>query len=107
MSHTHRMPDAVADRLSLRDLVDTYAAACDRRDRDLLTSVYVPDAAMRVHRPDGTVSVMEGTERIGRVTDLLARYPVTLHLVANHRVEVDGDTAVGEAYCSAHHLEDG
>ncbi len=34
----------------------------------------------------------------------LEQYEKTLHLVANQLIEIDGDLAKGETYCTAHHI---
>jgi plasmid stabilization system protein ParE len=38
---------------------------------------------------------------IGRVVELIARYPATFHLLGQGRYEVHGDRASGEVYCVA------
>jgi hypothetical protein len=47
---------------------------------------------------------MRGQDQIGRVTDVIARYPKTYHVLGQSTYEIDGERAVGEVYCIAHHL---
>ncbi|OHV49008.1 hypothetical protein BCD48_13915 [Pseudofrankia sp. BMG5.36] len=99
-----------ADRLALRDLVDSYAAAADARDEQLFVSLFADDAVLQVRYanledPATTVTGAAAMASIPRA--LGARFPETFHLVGNHRCQVDGDSAVGETYCDAHHLHTG
>ncbi|ONH24668.1 hypothetical protein BL253_29645 [Pseudofrankia asymbiotica] len=96
-----------ADRLALRDLVESYAAAADARDEELFVSLFADDAVLQVRyadldEPATTVTGAAAMAVIPRA--LRARYPETFHLVGNHRCQVDGNSAVGETYCEAHHL---
>jgi hypothetical protein len=100
----------IGDRLELRALVDAYALAADRKDAAWFRSLWLPDAKLTIHDGDGPArSTVEG-EALGGVTVQLARYALSLHVVANHVCWADeGDddrtaTATGEAYCLAHHL---
>jgi hypothetical protein len=103
-------PDEVTveDRLALRELVDAYALAVDQRDETWFRSLWLPDARLTTHAGDGPPQGdMQGVDAISRVTTLIARYPLTLHVVANHVCRLDGHdpgAATGEAYCIGHHL---
>ncbi|WP_285693512.1 nuclear transport factor 2 family protein [Actinomadura sp. NBRC 104412] len=98
-------PATVADRLALRDLVESYAAAVDARDADLLASLFTPGALLEVRRNDGTGSRYEGAAALPKLISALeANYQKTFHLVGNHRVTLDGDRAAGDTYCLAHHV---
>jgi hypothetical protein len=96
--------DLTADRVALRDLVQAYAEGCDTADADLLRRCFADGATLTVHwsdRPATTLAFPAGADRI---PEGLARYDLTLHLVANHRAEIDGDQATGHTYCVAHHV---
>jgi hypothetical protein len=99
----------LADRVALRELVDAYALAVDRRDEAWFRSLWLPDARLTTHQGDGPPQTdMRGVDAIARVTTIISRFVLTLHLVANHvcRIADDGDPdhATGEAYCIGHHL---
>jgi hypothetical protein len=92
---------------ALRSLAARYAAGVDRRQLDLFLSAFHPGATLAVHRPqagpDDQPRLMHGHAEIGRVVELIARYPATFHLLGQGRYEVHGDRASGEVYCVAHH----
>jgi hypothetical protein len=99
-----------ADRLALRDLVESYAAAADARDEELFVSLWIEDAVLQVHyaHEQQPATTVVGRDRMAGVPKTLrTRFPETFHYVGNHRCQVDGDSAVGETYCEAHHLHTG
>jgi hypothetical protein len=100
---------ALADRLALRALVETYAQSVDRRDAPLLDSLFVDDAELLIF-PDPTAAepgrTLHGREELARITRVVKRYVATTHFIGNHLVELAGDTATGETYCLAHHIYD-
>ncbi|MBL7489412.1 nuclear transport factor 2 family protein [Frankia sp. AgB1.9] len=100
----------LADRLALRDLAESYAAAVDSRDEGLFVSLFTSDAVVRVYHSDreGEVARFERARELPLLVQALSgRYPATLHLVGNHRAQVVADSAVAETYCLAHHLHRG
>ena len=101
---------ALEDRVALRDLVESYAAAVDARDVELFVSLFTADGVLQVHYadlPDPHPATV-GAAALARIPGALSmRFPVTFHFVGNHRCQVDGARAVGETYCEAHHLHTG
>ena len=93
-------PQSVEERLdrmeslaAITQLPARYAQALDARDMDALVELFHPD-------------VQVGRDRAGRsalkeyFTELMARFGVSIHLVANHIVDfIDADTATGVVYC--------
>ncbi len=94
----------MADRIELRDLVDGYARAADRRDRAAIEALFLPDATLTVTRPGSDPFTYEGAAALSEIVPKLDRYAQTFHLVANHWCTFDGPRATGEAYCQAHHV---
>jgi hypothetical protein len=88
---------------ALRSLAAFYAAGVDRRQLGLFLSAFHPDAILAVHRADEEPHLMQGHAEIGRVVELIARYPRTFHLLGQARYEVRGRRAEGEVYCVANH----
>ena len=93
------MAPSVEDRLALRELADRYARAVDRRDWALAERLFTGDCVL----------VGPGYELVGREAILaglrrIDRYDATQHSVHNQLVDVTGDRATGETYCTAHHL---
>lgn len=92
----------------LRSLASRYAAAVDRRDRELLLSVFHVDATLTVvrHHADGTdarPAQMRGHAEIGRVVDRLGAYTHTFHFLGQCDYVRDDAGASGEVACVAHH----
>ncbi len=92
--------DAV-DRDAVRELGLRYARGIDSRNVDLLASAFTDQAFLKAqlgaHGPGGAAIA---TRIIAGHT---ATYDRTYHFVGNQHVEVDGDTAQGETYCTAYH----
>jgi hypothetical protein len=93
-------------RLELRDLVDGYALAIDRRDPEAFGAVFAEDGELRIFEPDADTpfSVSAGRTEIVRIVGMLDVYIDTQHLMANHVVTLNGDTATGIVYCQARHV---
>jgi 3-phenylpropionate/cinnamic acid dioxygenase small subunit len=98
------MGASVSDRLELNDLAYAYASALDERDVDGFGALFTPDGHLGVYEPDAQQPLLgyDGAE-IARAVGLLDDYGETMHVVSNHRVEVDGDEGSGVVYCLAHH----
>lgn len=92
---------ADADRLAIRQLVQDYGITVDAADRAGLAELYAPDGTFV--RPNG--EAIEGRDQVVEFTvSVIEKFAITRHLVLNHRSVVDGDTASGVTYCTAHHL---
>jgi len=84
--------DWVVSLLRIQQLVARYALAVDSRDLDTLVSLFVPD-------------VMVGRGGQGRealrnwYAKALRSVGATIHLVANHTVDIEGNAAQGILYC--------
>ena len=91
----------------LRDLAARYARAVDRRDADMLLSVFHPTATLTVQPPDDSeksVLNMQGHGEIGRLTKAISRYRKTFHFLGQSTYQFGDVEATGEVYCLAHHL---
>jgi len=88
-----------ADRLALRALVEHYARMVDDRAWDELPEVFTPDGELT-----GPGYAMTGYDALRDGLSLIEQYDSTLHLVHNHYVTLEGDTAAGETYGVAGHL---
>ena len=78
----------LADRLAVIDVVNRYATALDSRDWDLLDRVFAPEVQAEFGR---TYASCEAVKEL--VRSMLGGCGPTQHLLANHRVEVQGDEA--------------
>jgi len=99
---------AAEDRAALRELAERYAAGVDRRDTELFLSAFDPEQGRLLVFDPSEASEPRGTrhggDELAGVISSIARYDKTFHMLGNARYDVDGDTASGEVYCTAHHL---
>lgn len=90
----------IVDQSLLRDTADLYAIGADRRDKALWRKVLAEDCVI-----DGP-----GFTSIGRENTLLSidalgeMFRATQHKVHQQVAIIEGDSAVGETYCTAEHL---
>ena len=94
----------VAERAITRAL-HTYCRAIDRRDPDLLATVYHSDA---IDDHGGAFSGTAG-DYVTWVMEHLLNFVSSMHTLHNILIEVDpaGATARAESYCIAHHVRAG
>ena len=100
-------PIEQADRLAIRELIDTYAHCADRRDANGQKALFTEDTHFVVYM-DGQdtepTQALDGREALTPVFDDLNRYQATMHFNGQSTIALDGDLATGESYCIAHHL---
>ena len=94
----------IADRLAIIELKSHYAAALDAEDWALWRSLFADETVFDMSslteippRPLNTDRVVAGTARI------FAELDGTQHMVANHRIEIDGDRAACRSHVRAYH----
>jgi hypothetical protein len=96
--------EAVQALLDERDIVQIalrYCQALDTKDWGRLDDVFVADATADLGSPEQLV----GIEAIrGRIRTALERLDDSQHLVGNHEVSVEGDTASHRCYLQAQHI---
>ena len=98
--------ELLLDKVALRDLAEAYARHVDRREAKEAAELFTAEGVLRIVRrgSEQTPVVRTGREELTAAFANIDRYPATLHVVANHYVDIDGDAATGEVYCLAHHL---
>ena len=92
---------ALLDRQAIHDVVVRYCRGIDRLDLELVRGCYHPDAT-----DDHGSFLGTRDEYVEWVGGVLMRYTGTMHVVANHLVELDGDVAHSETYGVAYHHGD-
>lgn len=95
------------DIQELNQLAYRYAAAVDRCDVEMFCSVFLPDARLHSYHPDAEepFADLRGHEQLAAIPNTMrGMYRHTTHMMTNHFVELDGDTASGEVLCTARHL---
>jgi hypothetical protein len=89
------------DDHEIRHLAFRYCRALDTKDWALLDDVFVPDATAELGAP----TLLTGIEEIrGRIRAALGLLDDSQHLVGNHEIDVDGDTATHRCYLQAQHI---
>jgi hypothetical protein len=82
------------DKQQIREVVERFARGNDRRDRELFTSCYHPDALDdRAMYVGGPAELFDWC-----VPSHLCYYRTHQHIVTNHVCEIDGDVAHAETY---------
>lgn len=101
--------EQLADIAALRRVVDEYALAVDGRDAEAFADLFVDDATLAIYEygADEPALTYDGRERLLGVTNLLRTFSTTMHVMANHVCDVDGDDATGRVYALCHHLTEG
>ena len=94
-----------ADREAIIDLTHRYATALDTRDWALLETCFLPDGAADYGELAG---LLEGVAAIASACRaVLDPLDASRHLITNHVVELDGDTARCHSYFMAQHIRRG
>jgi len=94
-----------ADRVALRELVDLYAYAVDRREPQLFATLFTEDGRLVVHpAAGGEPLLLDGRNGWTDAFQIVAPFTVTSHFVGNHLVRTAGDQAGGETYCLVHEI---
>jgi len=88
-----------ADKLALQELCAKYSRAVDRRDFDLLRSLYAEDSTDE----HGSMFAGGGDDFVDYVSRTVTRFESTSHYIVNTLFAVDGDRAEGEIYKINYH----
>lgn len=106
--HTAISPAEAADRLAIRELVETYAHCADRRDANGQMALFTEDTHFVVYmnaKDPKPSQELHSRAALAPVFDDLNKYDVTMHFVGQSTVlSLTEDRATGEAYTIAHHL---
>ena len=86
------------DKQAIHELLLRYCRGVDRRDEDLLRSVYHADA---IH--EHGEHAVNAREFARVIVDSLGRFEATSHFLTNALIEVSGDRAHAESYVLACH----
>jgi len=88
------------DEWALRKLAMEYARSVDRDDGEGFAALFTRDGIVV-----GPGFKVEGYAELHGNPGMLKRmYHSTMHTVLNQTTRVTGDTATGETYCIAHHI---
>jgi hypothetical protein len=96
-----------ADRLAIRELVDSYAYCADRRDATGQMALFTVDTHFVVYMDAKSATPsqeLHGRDSLAPVFDNLNNYKVTTHFNGQSTIQLDGTQATGVSYCLAHHV---
>lgn len=86
----------IADRFEIEDLIVRYAEAIDRKDWDLLDTVFTPESVLDYSTSGGPDAVGDYPKMKEWLQAALAMFPMTQHLVAKTYYTVESaDRVVG------------
>jgi hypothetical protein len=106
--HVMISPDEAADRLAIRELVESYAHCADRRDAHGQMALFTPDTHFVVYmnaKDPKPSQELHSREALAPVFSDLNKYAATMHFVGQSTIlSLTADQGTGEAYCLAHHL---
>src|SRR5882757_3156726 len=106
--HVAISPNEAADRLAIRELVESYAHCADRRDAKGQMSLFTADTHFVVYmdaKDPKPAQELHSREALAPVFADLNKYAATQHMVGQSTiVTLTSDRATGEAYTMAHHL---
>jgi len=106
--HISISPNEAADRLAIRELVETYAHCADRRDANGQMSLFTEDAHFVVYmnaKDPKPSQELHSREALAALFADLNKYAATMHFVGQSTIlTLTVDRGTGEAYCLAHHL---
>lgn len=93
----------MSDRDDIIDVTIAYTWALDTRQFDDLRRVFHPEATADLRGKSCTGA----TEIIERISRSVSRFDATQHLIGNHQITVDGDTATCRCQLHSQHTSYG
>ena len=108
LSNVTIFAEEAADRLAIRQLIESYAHCADRRDAKGQMALFTEDTHFVVYMnaKDPTPSQeLHSREALAPVFAELNKYDATTHFVGQSTIfTLTADRATGEGYCLAHHV---
>ena len=100
MSIEQEMIALLMAKEQIRELVMIYSRGVDRKDIELLRTLYATDATDNhgTHFNGGAADYLRFLERS------FPHMPMSGHFICNHLISVDGDRGEGEVYALAYHV---
>jgi len=106
--HVTVTPAEAADRLAIRELIESYAHCADRRDAKGQMSLFTKDTHFVVYmnaKDPKPSQELHSREALAAVFAALNQYDATTHFVGQSTItSLTRNRATGEAYCLAHHV---
>jgi ketosteroid isomerase-like protein len=95
----------IADRLSIRELVEAYARCADTRDADGQMSLFTEDThfVMRNAKDDRPSQELHSRKALAPIFADLKKYDSTTHFIGQSAIHsLTAESATGETHCLAH-----
>jgi hypothetical protein len=106
--HVTISPEEAADRLAIKELVETYAHCADRRDAKGQMALFTPDTHFVVYinaKDPKPSQELHSREALAPVFADLNKYVATMHFLGQTTIlTLTSDRGTGETYCMPHHL---
>jgi hypothetical protein len=106
--HVTISPEEAADRLAIKELVETYAHCADRRDAKGQMALFTPDTHFVVYmnaKDPKPSQELRSREALAPVFADLNKYVATMHFLGQTTIlTLTSDRGTGETYCMPHHL---
>lgn len=85
--------EMLADKIALKELVDTFSILADRKDGLAQEALFTPDAVVENYGGDGKLMTsLKGSKEIAKVyDDFLKTQDVVYHINGQQVVRIDGD----------------
>ena len=97
-----------ADRLAIRELIESYARCADRRDAKGQMALFTADTHFVVHmnaKDPKPSQELNSRDALAPVFADLNQYASTMHFIGQSTIlTLTGDRGTGETYCMPHHL---
>ena len=106
--HVTISPHEAADRLAIRELVESYAHCADRRDANGQMALFAADTHFVVYmdaKDPKPSQELRSREALAPVFADLNQYAATMHFLGQTTIlTLTRDRGTGETYCMPHHL---
>lgn len=101
MTTTQNLQTVDSDVEQIQRLVSDYAWAIDNKNLDDLVALFTADSVFDM-RPFGAPAAAEGEQAVrDNFAAMIDGLDGCVHMMMNHRIDVDGGIAHGTAYCHA------
>lgn len=97
-STSSTQPDGASDRLAVREVLERYTYAMDRRDKVLMRSCFTPDADLSYF---GGLRHFSGNEFADTFVSSLEAFGFIDHSISSLRITVDADVAAVDMHLCA------
>ncbi|MCD2436024.1 nuclear transport factor 2 family protein [Acidaminococcus sp. NSJ-142] len=90
----------LADKLALKELVDTFSILADEKNGIAQEALFTKDAVVENYSDGKLMTSLTGRENIGKAfDDFLKTQDVVYHINGQQVVDIKGNTATGTSYC--------